>query len=880
MTIGEGKTFCDVGEYSATASFVTPDANYALRETQTLLTMLSASIVVRILPQEFFYSGSMPELDQSAYRIETQGEFTNLNITLSAADSTGDWNAGTYAISASWENDNYAIEFVGGTLEILPAVVEVGITLHENLTYDGTAKTATAQILSGVVAGETLSISLVYSGTANNGSTWYSTEAPVFAGSYSVRAVISSQNYSLDSQATATAFTIARAVVALPAIDSDDTPLTVSTEKTGEEQRILISIDLRLVGVLDALAGTGLVPEADGGILLQATEEGTYGVTLYLRDADNYAWSNGSTDNLSLEWTIVQNGLDPIFWVMIALGAALLIELIVLAAYFLSGGANGGKGGDDDANDGANNDGNDDGNNDGEEAPSDDVRGGADSAPAPQQSGKTVTASVAAPVLFGLLAITEWQIAGVALLAAAVAAFLVIDIVLYSRRAAKNKTEETETVSASVQEPVEEAPEEVPAPEEEPVEETPEEVPVPEEEPVEETPEEIPVPEEEPVEEMPEEIPVSEEEPVEETPEEDAELAVAVVAEEPEEEEDEEDEEDEEPEDENVGSIESNVTVIDGRKILVRYNYSFRAKLIQSGEETQERFGQLMDEFSSYPQVKTRESWRQVRVYSGRKTLACVLFKGRKLCVAFALDPKQYEETKYRGKDMSEIKRYEKTPMLLKVFSQRKLSYAKYLFAQVAAQYGLRQEEVEHHSFRLPYQTTEELIEEKLVKLYSNKELSEDAQIVKADIATLIREKISMREAQSALSDEVAAMYLEEEEMPQPRPEQLQEPDAETQPMQTPSEPVPVKEAAEERKVRVKRGIINIDTLSRNFQPNEVVTLEVVRARKLVAKDVDYLKVLARGYIDKPLIVEAHDFSMDAVKMILLTGGRAIRKKK
>ena len=111
-------------------------------------------------------------------------------------------------------------------------------------------------------------------------------------------------------------------------------------------------------------------------------------------------------------------------------------------------------------------------------------------------------------------------------------------------------------------------------------------------------------------------------------------------------------------------------------------------------------------------------------------------------------------------------------------------------------------------------------------------------------------------------------------------PEQVQVPDGETQPMQTPPEPVPVKEAAEERKVRVKRGIINIDTLSRNFQPNEVVTLEAVRARKLVAKDVDYLKVLARGYIDKPLIVEAHDFSMDAVKMILLTGGRAIRKKK
>ena len=60
------------------------------------------------------------------------------------------------------------------------------------------------------------------------------------------------------------------------------------------------------------------------------------------------------------------------------------------------------------------------------------------------------------------------------------------------------------------------------------------------------------------------------------------------------------------------------------------------------------------------------------------------------------------------------------------------------------------------------------------------------------------------------------------------------------------------KKAAEERKVRVKRGIINIDTLSRNFQPNEVVTLEAVRARKLVAKDVDYLKSVVAGSDRQP----------------------------
>ena len=180
-----------------------------------------------------------------------------------------------------------------------------------------------------------------------------------------------------------------------------------------------------------------------------------------------------------------------------------------------------------------------------------------------------------------------------------------------------------------------------------------------------------PVAETTPVEEP---VPVEEaetEEPVEEVPVGES-VAEVTSVEEPAE------EEDDEPivvsaEDDEAEGIESAVTIIDGRRILVRYNYSFRAKLIQAPAEVQDRFGQLMDEFASYPAVKTRESWRQVRVYSGRKTLASVLFKGRKLCVAYALDPKVYEDTKYHGADLSGVKRYEKTPMLLKVFSDRKL---------------------------------------------------------------------------------------------------------------------------------------------------------------------------------------------------------------
>ena len=42
-------------------------------------------------------------------------------------------------------------------------------------------------------------------------------------------------------------------------------------------------------------------------------------------------------------------------------------------------------------------------------------------------------------------------------------------------------------------------------------------------------------------------------------------------------------------------------------------------------------------------------------------------------------------------------------------------------------------------------------------------------------------------------------------------------------------------------------------------------------------KNVIRLKVLARGILDKAITVEAHEFSIDAVKMIALTGGKVVR---
>jgi ribosomal protein L18E len=70
---------------------------------------------------------------------------------------------------------------------------------------------------------------------------------------------------------------------------------------------------------------------------------------------------------------------------------------------------------------------------------------------------------------------------------------------------------------------------------------------------------------------------------------------------------------------------------------------------------------------------------------------------------------------------------------------------------------------------------------------------------------------------------------------------------------------------------------INVDTLSENFSSGERVDVNVLKNRDLVPCDTAYVKVLARGVIDKPLSVYANDFSLSAVKMIALTGGEAVK---
>ena len=74
-----------------------------------------------------------------------------------------------------------------------------------------------------------------------------------------------------------------------------------------------------------------------------------------------------------------------------------------------------------------------------------------------------------------------------------------------------------------------------------------------------------------------------------------------------------------------------------------------------------------------------------------------------------------------------------------------------------------------------------------------------------------------------------------------------------------------------------KMGAVNVGTLNNHYAAGEKVDIASLKAKKLISSDCKRVKILADGDLDKSLTVEADSFSLQAIKMITLTGGSAIK---
>ncbi len=330
---------------------------------------------------------------------------------------------------------------------------------------------------------------------------------------------------------------------------------------------------------------------------------------------------------------------------------------------------------------------------------------------------------------------------------------------------------------------------------------------------------------------------------------------------------------------------------IDGLNIIARYDYSCEAKLALATDAVKDFYRAIVSFAKSYG-VKVARSWKHERVYKGRKLFALIFFRGTKLCVALAKDPAT-AEAKYHGKDVSSYKKYEKTPMMMRVTSERKVKQVIEILAELFAEAGLKDKALGITEPPVMHKTLERLIDEELVK------------VLNADVADEAAEDVTVEEP---AVDEAPAEEPAVEETPAEEPV-VEEPVAE-EPVLEPEveeeiateEPVIelvaeivhvdaehadeilTNEEAEAKiyvvhtgasKRRGKLAVVNLDVICENFNEGEVVNIDSLKAKKLVPKNAARVKVLARGVMTKALTVVASKYSLSAVKMIYLAGGIA-----
>ncbi len=253
--------------------------------------------------------------------------------------------------------------------------------------------------------------------------------------------------------------------------------------------------------------------------------------------------------------------------------------------------------------------------------------------------------------------------------------------------------------------------------------------------------------------------------------------------------------------------------------------------------------------------VTERISWKHETLRSGRKLLVKLAVRGKTLYTYFALNPAEFEDSKYKIKDVSDVASKAATPVLYKIKNDRRCKYAKELIAKIMEENGLAAGEEQNvdYAAKYPYEELEPLIERKLVKLLPWKEFVPDSEVGVIAVSKdsippeLLVGNISVTEAEDMfVGENVDALVTFGERLSD----------------------------------RTKKTIINIDTLGRYFENGETVTLEEVKKRVPdTLKKATFLKVLARGTLDKSLTVEADDFSPAAIKMIVLTGGKAVKTR-
>ena len=190
----------------------------------------------------------------------------------------------------------------------------------------------------------------------------------------------------------------------------------------------------------------------------------------------------------------------------------------------------------------------------------------------------------------------------------------------------------------------------------------------------------------------------------------------------------------------------------------------FFAKVSHLEEEKKAYYNELKNYILQYKKISARASWNYETFSYRRAPKVRLAVRGKTLVAFFALDPKAYENTKYFPKDMGGTKKFEETPMMVKVQSERGLKFAKELVDIVLADLE-KNENYEAVDYTIPYKSDKQLYEEDLIKIVGEVNLSDyvrEAPVVEETAEEVVEEPVVEDTIEEVVEEPVVEETIEE----------------------------------------------------------------------------------------------------------------------
>lgn len=282
----------------------------------------------------------------------------------------------------------------------------------------------------------------------------------------------------------------------------------------------------------------------------------------------------------------------------------------------------------------------------------------------------------------------------------------------------------------------------------------------------------------------------------------------------------------------------------DSKVVIVTYNKSYEARLNLSDDILKDYYTALKNKILSFNKVKSKVSWSNESFVSGKVQFAKIDVENGKIYLYLPLNWNDFINTRFKYKDCSNIKGFENTPLRFKISGVRELIDCYELIDEVAMNLSLsRLPNFVQINYYEKNRGFDILLKEGLIKELVNSKRSKVLTVV--DKKTLISNKIT-----SINKDVIIDIPLDDELYRE----------------------VIIGMSKVEK--TSSKAIISLDTISKKYLNDEVVSLESLKEKNLISDYIDYVKCVSRGSIDKKLTFKLQEYSKNAIKMILLTNGK------